>query len=186
MLRRALLALTACLFVPLMASAGAGDAADATRLDQLFGALQRAGPEEWQAISDQIRAIWAESGSPSLDLLYQRGEQALSDNDPQAAIEHFTAVIENAPDFAAAWNGRATAYYMAGLFGPALEDIAQVLALEPRHFGALTGLAVMLEEMGRLDLARAAYEQVLALSPGRTDIREALRALELKTGTFDI
>lgn len=183
MLRRLILVLTASLWLPLMASAGPGQAA---RLDQLFGALQKAGPEEWQAISDQIRAIWAESGSPTLDLLYRRGEQALNDDDPQAAIEHFTALIEHAPDFADGWNGRATAYYMAGMFGPALDDIAHVLTLEPRHFGAMTGLAVILDEMGKVDLARAAYEQVLALSPGRTDVREALQSLDLAAGAFDI
>ena len=56
------------------------------------------------------------------------------------AIEHFTALIDHAPDFAEGWNARATAYYQTGDFGPSIADIGQVLTLNPRHFGALVGL----------------------------------------------
>lgn len=171
----------------MMAGGGAqaGQASD-TRLDQLFGALARAGPGEWQVIEQEIRGIWAESGSASLDLLLARGSQALEDGDAEAAIEHFTALIDHAPDFAAAWNGRATAYFRAGLYGPALADIAQVLTLEPRHFGALTGLAVILEESGQTEKALAAYREVLRLNPNRTNVLEAIAALERGRGQFDL
>ncbi len=168
-----------------MGGARAGAASEA-RLDQLFGALARAAPDEWQAIEQEIRAIWAQSGSPSLDLLMSRGAQALAEGDPQAAIEHFTALIDHAPDFAAAWNGRATAYYQAGLYGPALADIARVLTLEPRHFGALTGLAIILEDSGRTEQALAAYRMVLELNPNRTNVLEAIAKLERARGQVDI
>ncbi len=155
------------------------------RLDQLFAALARAGPDEWQVIEREIRELWAQSGSPSLDLLFERGAQALRDDDPRAAVEHFTALIDHAPDFAEGWNGRATAYYALGLHGPALADIARVLALEPRHFGALTGLAVILEEMGETALALRAYREVLRLNPNRRSVLDAIETLERGQGRFD-
>ena len=155
------------------------------RLEQLFAALVAAGPGEYPVIEREIRAIWADSGSPTLNLLLERGNKALEDGDAEAAIEHFTALIDHAPDFVAAWNGRATAYFSAGLYGPALADIARVLALEPRHFGALTGLGVILEEAGKRDLALKAYGEVLKLNPNREDVIEAIEALERARGTFD-
>ncbi len=187
---RYLLGLALPLTLALTLAVGIGgaraDAASEARLDQLFGALARAAPDEWQAIEQEIRAIWAQSGSPSLDLLMSRGAQALAEGDPQAAIEHFTALIDHAPDFAAAWNGRATAYYQAGLYGPALADIARVLTLEPRHFGALTGLAIILEDSGQTEQALAAYRMVLELNPNRTNVLEAIAKLERARGQVDI
>ncbi len=156
------------------------------RLAQLFGALKAAGPGEWQVIEDEIRDIWADSGSPMLNLLLERGNAALEEGDSTAAIEHFTALIDHAPDFVAAWNGRATAYFSAGLFGPAMADLAQVLALEPRHFGALTGLGVILEEAGKREQALAAYRMVLEINPNREDVQEAITALEHAMGAFDL
>ncbi len=171
--------LLACLALP----AGAGSA---ERIDQLFAALQKAGPDEWQVIEAEIRDLWSDSGSPTLNLLLERGYGALESGDSKAAIEHFTALIDHAPDFAEAWNGRATAYFAAGLYGPALDDIAHALALEPRHFGALTGLAMILGESGRREQALEAYRAVLALSPNRPDVQEAIRALERARGEFDL
>ena len=156
------------------------------RLEQLFGALLVAEADEWQVIESEIRDIWADSGSAMLNLLLERGSKALEDGDTAAAIEHFTALVDHAPDFAAGWNGRATAYFSAGLYGPALSDIARVLALEPRHFGALTGLGVILEEAGQRELALKAYRQVLEINPNRSDVIEAIKVLELATGTFDL
>ena len=181
MIRRALsLALCLHLFATPLAAGPQED-----RLEQLFSALKVAKADEYPVIEQEIRAIWADSGSPMLNLLLERGSKALEDGDAEAAIEHFTALIDHAPEFAAAWNGRATAFFSAGLYGPALSDIAHVLALEPRHFGALTGLAVILEEAGKNDLALQAYQQVLQLNPNRADVLDAVQALERARGGFD-
>ncbi len=177
-IRALLLLLLACFSPPALAG-------PQERIDQLFAALQRAGPDEWQVIEAEIRDLWSDSGSPTLNLLLARGYGALEEGESKAAIEHFTALIDHAPDFAEAWNGRATAYFAAGLYGPALGDIAHALALEPRHFGALTGLAMILEEAGLREQALAAYRAVLALSPHRPDVQEAIRALEREAGMFD-
>ena len=162
--------------VLLLASAPAY--ADEARLDTLFEALAQPDEIGWEGIEDAIWEEWSQTGSPSLDYLLERGREAMSAGDTEVAIEHFTALIENAPDFAEGYNDRATAYFEAGLYGPALADIGRTLALEPRHFGALAGLALILEDTGNLEGAHDAYEAARAIHPHRPDLREAVQRLE--------
>lgn len=152
--------------------------ADEARLDELFAALKTADASNWEAIEDGIWAEWSDSGSPAMNLLLERGRGAMAADAPEAAVEHLTALTENAPDFAEGWNARATAFFQLGLYGPALADIARALTLEPRHFGALSGLAVIFEETGGLERAAGAYRAALAIHPQRPDLREALERLE--------
>jgi tetratricopeptide (TPR) repeat protein len=150
-------------------------------LDALFEALQgneTADAATWERIESQIWELWSRSGSDAMDYLLERGREALSADDPAAAIEHLTALVENAPEFAEGFNVRATAYYQAGLIGPALADIGRVLTLEPRHFGALSGLGLILEETGDSEGAIRAYRAALAIHPHRPDLREAIERLE--------
>ena len=107
-------------------------------------------------------------------------QTACAAGDYAAAIEHFTAVVDHAPDFAEGYNGRATAYYFAGLIGPALDDIRQTLVLNPRHFGALRGFGAILEQLGQDEQALEVYGKVLALSPHAPDMEEAAERLEQK------
>jgi tetratricopeptide (TPR) repeat protein len=152
--------------------------ADDAKLDALFAALAHADADSWQGIEDQIWAEWSEAGSPAMDLLLQRGREALAAGNPDLAIDHLTALVENAPDFAEGWNARATAYYQAGELGLAVSDLAHALALEPRHFGALTGLGVILEDTGDLKDALGAYQDALAIHPFRPDLRQAVKRVE--------
>lgn len=147
-------------------------------LDRLFEALRTSEIGGWEQIEDRIWDLWSRSGSASMDLLLERGREAMREEDYIAAIEHLTALVENAPDFAEGWNARATAYYKAGLVGPALADIGRTLTLEPRHFGALSGLGLILEETGQTEAAIRAYEAALAIHPHRPDLREAIERLE--------
>ena len=94
-----------------------------------------------------------------------------------SAIEHFTAIIDQDPDFTEAWNARATAYFNRGDFGPALADIGHVLTLNPRHFGALSGLAMILEATGKPEKALEAYRAALAIHPYLAGAREAVDRL---------
>lgn len=147
-------------------------------LDQLFEALRAPGDTNWEAIEDRIWETWSESGSPAMDLLLDRGREAISDGEFDVAIEHLTALVENAPEFAEGWNARATAYFQADLYGPALSDIAHVLTLEPRHFGAIAGLGRILEDTGDLKGALEVYRKAVAIHPHRPDLREAVERLE--------
>ncbi|MDX5351431.1 MAG: tetratricopeptide repeat protein [Paracoccaceae bacterium] len=153
-------------------------AEDAARLDGLFSRLKTADAAEAGRIETEIWIEWSKSGSAAMDLLLQRGRDALAMGDTTQAVAHFTAVIDHSPDFAEGWNARATAYYQAGDFGPALADIARVLTLNPRHFGAISGLAAMLEESGNPQKALAAYRAALEIHPHLDGVTAAIQRLE--------
>ncbi|WP_417249898.1 tetratricopeptide repeat protein [Celeribacter sp.] len=158
---------------------GAAYALDDLRLADLFDQLATAPRDEAGQIESEIALELARSGSDAMDLLLERGEAALEAQDTETAIAHFTALVDHAPDFAAGYNGRATAYYMAGLVGPAVQDIARVLALEPRHFGALSGLALILEETGDPEGALEVLRQVTEIHPYMEGLSDRIARLEL-------
>ncbi len=152
--------------------------AQSTDLDALFNDLLTADAESAPEIEDKIWREWSKSGSPAMDLLLQRGRDAMAQGMPEIAIEHLTALTDHAPDFAEGWNARATAYYMAGDLGPSVADIAHVLSLNPRHFGALSGLAAIFEELNRPEQALEVYRSVLAIHPNSPGIMDAITRLE--------
>lgn len=147
-------------------------------LDDLFDNLREVGPDAAEAIEGRIWQEWSRSGSPTIDLLLERGREALEAEDPVRAVEHMTALIDHAPDFAEAYNTRATAYFQQGLYGPSLEDIRMALALNPRHFAAMSGLALILEEIGRPEDALAAWREVVEIHPNIRGGQEAIDRLE--------
>jgi tetratricopeptide (TPR) repeat protein len=152
--------------------------ADEARLDELYQELLEADAESYARIEASIFSEWSKSGSPAMDLLLKRGQDALDAGDPEAALEHFTALIDHAPDFAEAYDGRATAYYLLDQIGPALDDIRQALVLNPHHFGAMRGLGIILEEIGRPAQALEVYRNVLAINPMAPDVKDAIERLE--------
>jgi Flp pilus assembly protein TadD len=154
--------------------------AEAAALDDLFIALRDAEGPAVHAIEAKIVQEWSRSGSPSIDLLLDRGRDAMEREDWSRAIEHLSALVDHAPDFAEGWNARATAHFQAGRFGHALRDIEQTLALNPRHFGALSGLGVIMEQLGHEQLALQAWQAVAELSPNRQELDETLARLERK------
>ena len=152
--------------------------ADPSELDALFAGLKTASTEVSAQIEQRIYDIWSESGSASMDLLLQRGRDALTTGDTKTAIEHFSAVIDHAPDFAEGYNGRATAFYQLGQYGPALDDIRKTLELNPRHFGAMTGLALIMEELGMEKDALEVWRRVAAIAPNSDGVQDAINRLE--------
>jgi tetratricopeptide (TPR) repeat protein len=161
------------IFAGLMALPASGEG-----LEDLFAQLQTAEPRQAQSLERQIWREWSKSGSPAMDVLLQHGRMAMDDGDMTAAIEHFTALIDHAPDFAEGWNGRATAYFQAGLYGPSVSDIQHVLALNPRHFGAMVGFARILEDTGQPDRALVLYRAALAIHPHLDGVSEAITRLQ--------
>lgn len=148
-------------------------------MEALFEGLRAsAEPAAVQQIEGRIYAIWSQSGSDSMDLLLTRGRDALEAGDTKKAIEHFSALIDHAPDFAEGYNARATALYQAGRYGQSLEDIRRALALNPRHFNAMSGLALILEEIGEPEAALAAWREVEKIHPHREGLADAKLRLE--------
>ncbi|MCX7645039.1 MAG: hypothetical protein N2Z62_07065 [Rhodobacteraceae bacterium] len=160
--------------------------ADAAELDRLFAELARKENADWQRTESAILTEWSRSGSPSMDLLLERGRKAMQAGDFAQAIEHLTALTDHAPGFAEGWNARATAYFHAGQIGPSLADIQRTLALEPRHFGALAGLGMILEEIGRDAQALEAWRMAHAIHPHAPGINQAIERLERKVSGTDL
>jgi tetratricopeptide (TPR) repeat protein len=152
--------------------------AETEGLERYFEELADPDYQGWPRAESDIRRAWSRSGSAAMDLLLKRGEEALDAGDTAAAIEHLTALTDHAPDFAEGWNARATAFFLAGEFGPSLADIARTLALEPRHWGALAGLGAILDEMGNPEGALKAFRRSYALHPHQQDVKDAIDRLE--------
>lgn len=140
--------------------------------------LKDAEPGKAAQIDRAVQAEWSKTGSASMDLLLKRGRDAMDDGDYSAAIEHFTALTDHAPDFAEGWHMRATAYYQADLYGPAMADLQMALSLNPDNYNAIFGLGVMLEELGYTDRAYNAYSLVRAIHPNHAEVSSALDRLE--------
>ena len=152
------------------------------RLDALFADLQKPDLADPGRVIREIWILWSKSGSPAMDLLLGRGQNAMAMGAPELAIAHFSALIDHAPEFAEGWNARATAYFHTGDLGPSVGDIAHVLQLNPRHFGALAGLAMIFEELGRPEKALEVYQAALAINPHMPDVLDAVKRLEMAGG----
>ncbi len=146
-------------------------------LQPLYDALKEASGSAAEEIAQKIWGEWSKSGSPAMDLLLERGRAALGAGEVPRAVEHLSVLVEQAPDFAEGWNARATAYYRLGFYTLALADIRRTLALNPQHFGALGGLAVILEELDYTAEALAAWRAVQAIHPSQPQVRETVERL---------
>ncbi|MEM7422831.1 MAG: hypothetical protein AAF334_03855, partial [Pseudomonadota bacterium] len=119
------------------------DGVDRTRaahLDQLFSRLAEEDNPDWQRVQGQIWAAWNQSGSDSMNLLARRADEAMEAKNYDLALQFLNDLVRLAPEFAEGWNKRATLYFIREDYGASLEDIAETLRREPRHFGALSGL----------------------------------------------
>lgn len=155
-------------------------------LDTLFSQFEGAAPAEARRIAAEIELEWSRSGSPAMDLLLRRGEDALEAGDPALAIAHLSAAIDHAPGFAEAWHLRSAAFFEQGRYGLALRDLAQTVVLEPRHFNALYGLGVVFEKTGRFALAQEALMRAHSIHPYHEAVSEALERVARKLGGADI
>ena len=163
------------------AAAGEQEPSRADLLDGLLARLYMAGEApEAKAIARSIRELWAESGSPTADLLVLQAGKALKGNDAETALRILDLVVRRWPDYVEAWNRRAGTRYMMGDAGGALKDLDRVLELEPRHFEALFMKGAILEELKRPKEAMAAYEEALSVWPGMKPAKEALHRLRLE------
>jgi tetratricopeptide (TPR) repeat protein len=171
-MRNVLRFLTSALVATLLSLSSASAAEDATaideasRLDKLFSDLKRERNEKAaERIANQIWAEWRKSGSASVDLMLQWSNEAADKKKFDVALDFLDQVVTLQPDFAEGWNRRATVHFMMDNYAKSMADIEYTLRLEPRHFGALSGLASILKATGRKELALDAYERTLAIYP---------------------
>ena len=135
--------------------------------DQMFQDLKAApSDEEANDIALDIWDSWMESGSDAADLIMERGVQAQAFGELDQARALYDRVIAIQPNYAEAWNRRATVFLAQQDYAEALRDVNEALRLEPRHFGAWGGLGAVLESLGSKDEALKAYQNALEIYPG--------------------
>jgi tetratricopeptide (TPR) repeat protein len=173
----ALIAVTLSLS-PAGAAEDAAPADQPSRLDQLFSDLKRERNEKAaERIASQIWAAWRESGSASVDLMMQWSNEAAEKKKFDVALDFLDMVVTLRPDYAEGWNRRATVHFMMDNYAKSMADIEHTLRLEPRHFGALSGMAAILKETGRKELALQAYERTLSVYPMMRDAQSEVATL---------
>lgn len=168
--------------VALTGAALAQDDSAPSLLDQLRGA----DPAEAKRIERELEMRWSNSGSPSMDLLLKRGRDALEAGDFGLAIGHLSALTDHAPDFAEGWHTRAMAFFREDEYGLAVHDLEMTLALNPEHFGAIYGLAVVMENLERSEEAFRLYQKVLELHPNHEDAGKAVERLTPRVNGTEI
>src|SRR4051812_6578796 len=162
--------------------------ADRTRgLDFLFGAL-KAAPDEASAkhVEARIWALWMQTPSDTAALLMSRAKAAMDAKQADVALKLLDSVIKLRPEYVEAWNRRATIYYLRNDYGRSLADIEQVLLREPRHFGALAGLGMIMQDLGDDRRALEAFRKALAVNPHLERVPELVKALTEKVEGRDI
>ncbi|MBO9421297.1 tetratricopeptide repeat protein [Labrenzia sp. R4_2] len=150
-----------------------------SKLDSLYEDLAGAeDPAARQRVARDIRRIWMDSGSDTVDLLMARAGRAIQAEDHGLALDLLDVVVVLEPSFAEGWNRRATVHYMKEDFGKSLVDIERTLALEPRHWGALSGLAIIQRRLGFEEQALSTFRRALKIHPGLENASEAVESLE--------
>jgi tetratricopeptide (TPR) repeat protein len=156
-------------------------------LDFLFEALKAAPDAETaKQVENRIWALWTASGSDTANLLMTRAKAAIDAKDFDVAVRLLDSIVEIKPDYVEAWNRRATIHYLRKDFGKSMEDIRQVLIREPRHFGAISGLGMILQEFGDDKRALDAFRRALAIHPHLQKIPELVKGLTEKVEGRDI
>lgn len=181
-----LVALTALSSVSLAAPSGSADSSgdkaslSSQSMDQLFTTLAKPGDDATgAAVEAELERRWRDSGSDTIDLLMAWATEAIATKNFPRAFDYLDAVTTLKPDYVEGWNRRATLFFLQDDYGKALSDLEKVLALEPRHFGALAGLGMILNEIDRKKEALLALQKAIAIDPYLDDqVRDTIKTLQ--------
>lgn len=141
-------------------------------LPALFERLQQdLTPREAAQVDRRIWILWLHSEDKTINRLMAQGMIAMQRGALDKALERFNEIVEQAPDFAEGWNKRATVLYMMGRHRESVADVQSVLNLEPRHYGALSGLGMILVAIGREEEALEWLRRALEVNPYLDGVR---------------
>jgi predicted Zn-dependent protease len=147
-------------------------------LSDLYALLATAEDEHSaKDVADRIERIWLHSGSPTVDLLFRRAMQAVSEKNYDRALKFIDHVVEQAPDFTEGWNRRAFVHFQRNQVTLALGDLRRALALDPNHFKALDGLAQVLRDIGEDRAALQVLRRLHDVHPYWTGAERAIEEL---------
>lgn len=147
-------------------------------LDSLLAKLKTAEDEPTaRIIEEAIWKVWLRSGSDTVDLLMSRAITAMKAEDYPLALDLLNTIVDLKPDYAEGWNKRATVLYLLRDFSRSLQDVERTLSLEPRHFGALSGMGLIFLELGAKDKALKAFRRALAVHPFLPNAKRAEKEL---------
>ena len=156
-------------------------------IEFLFGALKAApNSEAAKAVEGRIWALWMVSPSDTAMLLMGRVRRAVETKDLDLAVKLLDSIVVLRPDYVEAWNRRATLHYLRKDFTRSIEDIRQTLAREPRHFGALAGLGMIMQELGDDKRALEVFRKAIEVNPHLPRIPDLIKTLTEKVEGRDI
>lgn len=160
---------------------------EAARLDDLFQRLAHAeDSDEAEGLAHAIEQLWLRSGSDTADLLMVRAVAALGKGEAKVASDLLDRIVIIDPNWIEAWNRRATLRFLKGDDAGAMQDVAEVLAREPRHFGALSGMAFILQRNGMEKQALDLVRRTEAIYPHNAGLEKLDSELSLKVEGRDI
>jgi tetratricopeptide (TPR) repeat protein len=150
-------------------------------LDFLFGAL-KAAPDQASAkhVEGRIWALWTQTSSDTTMLLMTRAKTAIEKKQVDVALKLLDKVVRLKPEYVEGWNRRATLYYLQNDYAKSLADIREVLKREPRHFGALAGLGMIMQEVGDDKRALDAFRKALEINPHLEKLPDTVKSLTEK------
>lgn len=152
-------------------------------LDALFESLRTAASnDQARDIERKIWSIWHNPGDEELRALYRQGQSLIRSGRLGEARNLFSELIDKAPQFSEGWNQRATVLYYLNEYDASLADIEHALALEPRHYGAIFGKALIFTAHGQYEKALTALDEIERINPHaggvaslRTQVESALQ-----------
>jgi len=150
-------------------------------LDSLFARLRKSHSDQEAKLAEEtIWKMWMSSDSPSAEAMLMQATKAMGARQDDAALLILGNLVTIQPQFAEAWNKRATLYFMMHKYSESIADIDKVLDLEPRHFGALAGLGMIKLQQGDLSGALSAYRRALSINPNMPGVKHAIEEIEGK------
>jgi len=141
------------------------------KLEKLFTQLKNSKDlPTAQIVEKKIWEIWMIHPSDDrrgfrLTELLTQGSRLMNLGELRKAYELFTTIIATEPDWSEAWNKRATVLYLMNRYQSSLDDIKITLALEPRHFGAMSGQALNYIELQKYEKAIQSYKSAQKIYP---------------------
>ncbi len=164
----------------------AAEQSRAERLDALFETLKaETDADAAGQVESAILALWMDSDSDTVDLLMDWTLQAMERKQYPRALDFLDRIVLMEPGYVEGWNKRATVHFLMDEYGQSIADIGKVLEIEPRHFGALSGLGIIFRSLGQKEQAKAAFRAALDVDPHLKDVRDELDSLEAETAGRD-